>query len=230
MNRGRKPTPCPNSDELRRLHAEGFGPIEIGRRIGGGHKAIIRWLGELGIAYEVKKVRPRGVTPAYVKVAYLSSGKRHWVRLYGVWNAMRGRCNCPGIKDYPRYGARGIRVCEEWNDYDVFRAWAIQTGYRKHLTLDRIDVNGDYEPTNCEWIPKGEQQLNTRRTHVITANGETKTLMEWAKVCGITADQIRARIQHGWSGEHAVTIPIGSLPRGRGRGLKTFLFSEGTGS
>jgi len=155
-------------------------------------------------------MRQEVVTRGYARTARVPCIKVVWTKLYGVWNAMNGRCNSPGTKDYKRYGARGIRVCDEWGDYDEFRAWAITHGFRKGLTLDRIDSNGNYEPDNCRWIPKGEQQLNTRRTHQLTVGGETKPLPTWAKLYGLDPHQIRGRLRAGWSHEHAVTIPPGA--------------------
>lgn len=148
----------------------------------------------------------------YARVAEMPGGRRVWTKLYGVWNAMRGRCNCPGTKDYPRYGARGVRVCEEWNDYGAFRAWALSSGFRKGLTLDRKDSNGNYEPSNCQWIPKGEQQDNIRRAIRLTLNGVTRSLYRWARVVGMSADLLRSRHYEGWTDEQVLTTPV--LPGG----------------
>lgn len=84
--------------------------------------------------------------------------------LYAVWKAMRQRCNNPNHRDYKWYGARGVRICNEWNDYSVFREWSISNGYDKSLTIDRIDGLSDYSPNNCRWITIQEQQRNRRKT------------------------------------------------------------------
>lgn len=95
-------------------------------------------------------------------------GGRH-ERLYGVWYNMRQRCENAKEKSYPYYGGRGIRVCDEWRDYATFREWALANGYdpeaeKGKCTIDRIDVNGNYEPTNCRWVSMAEQNSNKRRT------------------------------------------------------------------
>lgn len=89
-------------------------------------------------------------------------------RLYGVWKSMRKRCNCKTHDDYKYYGAKGIKVCEEWNDFLKFKEWAEKTGYQKDApfgvcTIDRIDSSKGYSPDNCEWITIQEQQYRRIR-------------------------------------------------------------------
>jgi len=83
-------------------------------------------------------------------------------KLRGVWAQMRQRCNNPNHKDYSNYGGRGISVCPEWDEYTAFRNWAISAGYKEGLTIDRINVDGNYTPENCRWIPLSEQMKNRR--------------------------------------------------------------------
>ena len=129
-------------------------------------------------------------------------------RLYVSWCNMKSRCNNERNIMFKSYGGRGISVCREWeSSFDIFMKWAISNGYKDGLTLDRIDVNGNYQPNNCRWIPSSEQTLNTRRNHLITAFGETKTIKEWADSSGIKYDTIERRInQYGWSAEDAVSM------------------------
>lgn len=92
----------------------------------------------------------------------LMSTPRSYTRLYGVWQSMKSRCSNPNVEGFKNYGGRGIQVCAEWLDYEVFRAWAIEAGYRKGLTIERKDNDGDYCPANCKWIPKEKQSKSTR--------------------------------------------------------------------
>ena len=89
--------------------------------------------------------------------------KKNASRLYGIWLGMKTRCSNPTHHDYHYYGERGVSVCEEWaNNYLSFKHWAIDNGYDDSLTIDRIDVNGNYEPSNCRWVTMCEQSQNKR--------------------------------------------------------------------
>lgn len=98
----------------------------------------------------------------------MSGHTRHGMcgtRIYNIWRDMRHRCNCPGMKNYQHYGGRGISVCSEWNNlFEAFYDWAMNNGYSEELTIDRIDVNGNYEPLNCRWTTKSVQNANRRST------------------------------------------------------------------
>lgn len=84
----------------------------------------------------------------------------HYTKLYGVWAAMKRRCQNPNSRYYNRYGGRGIKVCSEWQEYIPFRDWALSSGYKEGLSIDRIDVDGDYCPENCRWVDMKVQQNN----------------------------------------------------------------------
>ena len=82
--------------------------------------------------------------------------KEKRTRLYSIWRHMRGRCLHPRDKDYPYYGAKGVKVCQEWAEFVPFREWALANGYADNLTIDRIDNNQGYSPDNCQWLPNNE--------------------------------------------------------------------------
>lgn len=129
-------------------------------------------------------------------------------RLSGVHSNMKARCSNPNNPHYKYYGGRGITVCEEWQHVDKFREWAYNNGYKPGLTIDRIDVNGNYEPNNCRWVTMQEQQFNKTDSHLITYKGETKCLAEWENQLGIDHRTILARLNNGWTVEQALFTPI----------------------
>ena len=116
----------------------------------------------------------------------------------------------PANNRYNSYGGRGIKICDAWlNDIDSFRIWAINNGYKDGLSIERIDVNKDYSPENCKWIPPIEQHNNTQRSVFITFNGKTQTLTQWANELNIKKSTLHNRIRvHGWSIERAFTEPV----------------------
>ena len=130
-------------------------------------------------------------------------------RLYGIWRSMRTRCSCLSDTSYGDYGARGIVVCPEWEIYTTFRSWAIANGYAENLTIDRIDNDGPYCPTNCRWISSAEQQNKTRRSRYLTIEGEKMTLAEWARDprCQVGYQTLKTRVLRGWGGEAALLLP-----------------------
>lgn len=127
-------------------------------------------------------------------------------KLYKTWNNMISRCYCNSFRNFKNYGGRGITVCKEWKeDFQTFADWALSHGYSDELTLDRIDVNGNYEPSNCRWITNKEQQHNKRSNRYITFNGKTHTLKQWSEITGIHPKTISTRIDRGWTIEEALT-------------------------
>lgn len=99
-------------------------------------------------------------------------------RLYSIWCGMRSRCNRPTHHAYYLYGGKGVNVCEEWNEYDAFKKWALSNGYADNLCIDRIDSNGNYEPSNCRWITASENTARANKNHttrkVIRGEGSSK--------------------------------------------------------
>ena len=126
-------------------------------------------------------------------------------RLYKIYRKMRERTEYESSNRWDDYGGRGIKVCDDWvNSYESFRDWALTNGYDNTLSIDRIDVNGNYEPSNCRWVDSKTQARNTRSN--IKFNG--KTLTEWAEITGINHKVLWARINKlGWTLEKALSTP-----------------------
>lgn len=141
-----------------------------------------------------------------VRIAYFTKHGQYGTRLYNIWANMKRRCSNPNSDDYKHYGARGISVCEEWNEFTGFYSWAKASGYTEDLTLDRIDVDGNYEPCNCRWVDMKEQENNRTNNVMIEFNGECHTRQQWSEITGIKYTTIRNRIDNlGWPVEKALT-------------------------
>lgn len=140
------------------------------------------------------------------------ANKKHGMngsRLNWVWRAMRGRCLNSNSKDYKRYGGRGITICNEWDKFFEFYNWAMNSGYKDGLTLDRIDVNGNYCPENCRWVTRKKQANNIRRNIVLEYKGEVHTLSEWADIIGIPYRVLSHRYYRGWEIEDMLERELG---------------------
>lgn len=125
-----------------------------------------------------------------------------------VWHNMIYRCYHEKHQSYKWYGGRGIGVCDEWiNDYQSFKKWAYLNGYVDGLSLDRIDVNGNYCPQNCRWVQRKEQASNTSRNRLITYNGQTKTLTQWSEQTGIGYSCLQTRLDKNVPVALAFTLP-----------------------
>lgn len=144
-------------------------------------------------------------------VSVFTTHGRSKSKLYRVWASIKDRCyrqECAGFKDY---GARGIRMCKEWkNNFQSFYDWAIANNYKDGLTIERKDVNGNYCPDNCCWIPKEQQSRNRRNSHFITYHGETKTLSEWSRELHIDRGSVRSKEKELGSGELAIEAILNS--------------------
>lgn len=130
-----------------------------------------------------------------------------YTRIYNIWRKMKERCLNPNADNYRYYGARGVKVCDEWMSFEGFYEWVKTSGYRDDLTIDRINVFDNYCPGNCRWATMREQNNNTTRNHTITIGKETRTIQGWADEMGINRSTILSRLQNGWSPEDAVLMP-----------------------
>lgn len=131
-------------------------------------------------------------------------------KLYTIWLAIKRRCNYKNDVRYSIYGGKGIVICNEWeHDFLVFESWAINNGYLEELSIDRIDVNGNYEPDNCRWVTMKVQQNNRSNNRLLEYNGQTLTLSEWSDKTGINLKVLHARLNKlGWSVKKALTKPL----------------------
>lgn len=143
---------------------------------------------------------------------------RRWERLYGIYAGIKSRCYNPNREKYQIYGARGIKICDEWlgpNGYANFRGWAINNGYdpeapKGACTIERINVDGDYCPENCKWASVKEQANNRRSSRFLECDGEIHTLAQWQEITGIGGRTIQVRIDKlHWTTEEAIKTPVG---------------------
>ena len=127
-------------------------------------------------------------------------------RIYHTWRDIKDRCTNSHKEGYKNYGGRGIKVCDDWfNSFESFYDWAMAHGYNDDLTIERIDVNGDYCPENCTWATRAEQSYNKRNNIKLTYKGETHNLKEWEEITGIKASILRGRYQNKWDVERILT-------------------------
>lgn len=133
-------------------------------------------------------------------------------RIYKIFCGMKSRCFNPNNYSYSHYGARGIVVCNEWmgdNGFDNFYEWSMKNGYSDELSIDRIDVNGNYEPANCRWATNKEQANNTRKNKKYEYNNQCHTLKEWSEIVGIDYFTLVSRINKcNWNFERAIKEPV----------------------
>lgn len=193
-----------------------FGMLTVGNLVPGENKAgRARWECKcdcgntriiVGAELRAGKVKSCG---CYRSSVLASSGFRHGghgTPEWKVWTDMLRRCEKPARKAYKHYGARGIKVCERWHDFTNFVA---DMGPRMPgMSLERKDVNGDYEPGNCIWIPLNEQSKNTRRTVRVKVNGNSMCLADACRTIGVSRSRTQDRIKKlGWTFDKAVTEP-----------------------
>lgn len=121
---------------------------------------------------------------------------KHGCRLYRIWQAMLNRCRNKNAANYKYYGGIGISVCNEWESYPNFEKWALKNGYNDGLTIDRIDENGNYEPSNCRWASMLEQNnLHKRNVYKLNLDGDTVSLKVFCDRVGLSYDMIETRLK-----------------------------------
>ena len=194
-----------------------YGRLTVINRVGRNKSGSITWLCKCDCGKEIvtsgKALRGgetrscgcgRNEKIAAIGKENATHGGRH-TKLYSHWSIMKARCYNPKHNRYELYGGRGITVCAEWvNSFEVFRDWALANGYRDGLTIDRKDNDGPYSPDNCRWATAKQQGNNRRCNRMITCNGETHTLAEWAELTGIKRQTIQTRLTRGWTVSRAL--------------------------
>lgn len=158
------------------------------------------WIVQAGNLKKIKTCR---------ECSFRNPHKKHGdygTRLYNIYMGMRNRCENKNNSSYSHYGGRGIYVCSDWQDFNAFKEWALANGYDDAKSIERIDVNGNYEPNNCTWIEMREQRHNTRVSRKFTLNGKTQDLALWAKEYGVNYYTLYSRIERGIDIETALTM------------------------
>ena len=194
-------------------------PVKISKVIKTGNRKRYYWLCECECG-KLTEVRPDALSFNSVKSCgclkyetsyknlsseyqFKSKYKIKDKRLYNCWRNMIKRCSNP-CKNNLKYKELGIEVCNEWEDYDTFAEWAINNGYKSNLTIDRIDFNGNYEPSNCRWVTKEFQNTNKSSNIVVEYNNKKITLMELSRITGITYPCLYKRYKQGDRGDRLI--------------------------
>lgn len=193
-----------------------FGKLTV-IKFEGREKRFLMWLCKCDCGNE-KIIR--GTSLTCVKNPTLSCGCNHIgrgniihssskTRLYNIWRNMKTRCYDTKATFYKRYGKRGITICDEWKEnFKTFKKWSLENGYSDNLEIDRIDNNGNYEPSNCKWATRKEQNNNKSNNHFVEINGETKTLKQWCEYKKIPYVTVTTRIHRGMDDKKAILTPV----------------------
>ena len=196
-----------------------YGRLSVKQRVENDKNGCVRWRCECDCG-GVTVVRANALRKGHIVSCGCYCREQHTThggfgtRLYPIWRSMMDRCFRETHRSYKDYGGRGIKVCAEWREFEKFRGWAITNGYdetspRWQCTLDRIDVNGDYTPSNCRWVDMKVQGRNKRNNRLLDYNGEQHTLSEWAEILGVGYQTLYARItRYGWNGNDVLGQPV----------------------
>ena len=163
----------------------------------------------------IKKVRKDGLTSGSTKSCGCknkrnSTHNKSKTKLYYAHQDIKSRCYNPKNKFFKDYGGRGIKVCDEWiKDFEMFYEWSIKNGFRKGLSIDRIDNDGDYSPENCRWVDMRTQNRNKKSNVYVTYKGKTQLLVDWANEKGMNRGTLSSRLISGWTLEEALETPVG---------------------
>lgn len=208
-----------NAYHLKPMKGKRFGRLVVKEYAGKGKWLCLCDCGNIK-AIDGNRLRSRGTLSCgcLQKERASKANTRHGqakTRLYSIYRGMKARCKNPHLKEFERYGGRGITVCEEWaQSFEAFAKWAYENGYAENLTIDRIDNEKGYSPENCRWTGYLIQGRNRRNVRQLTYNGVTKTFKEWSEETGVPFHTLRYRIlKLNWSAEKAFNVPV--VPSGK---------------
>lgn len=200
------------------LTGQKFGRLTAIKRVGSSKNKSALWLCKCDCGNEIiatsnnlrnGNTQSCGCLATEIRRKLCTKHNMRNTRIYRTWKSIRQRCYYERNDHYKYYGARGIIVCEEWKkDFLSFYNWAMANGYRDDLTIDRINVNGNYEPSNCRWITLKEQNNNRRSNHLITYNNETKNLQQWIDKFGIKRADFYYLLKKGYKETEILNILI----------------------
>lgn len=214
LSKGKTNCGCKNN-KTKNLIGKKFGRLKVIKYVGKDENKQRIWLCKCDCGKE-KRVSTRYLTSGDTKSCgcllsdtsreyYSKLNKTHGMthtRLYTKWRGMIDRCYNKNTNGYNNYGGRGIKVCDEWkNNFENFYDWAIKTGYKDGLTIDRINVNEDYSPSNCKWATVKEQANNKRNNCYLDYKGEKRTLKQWSEKLNVKYATLKCRKDKGWKNE-----------------------------
>lgn len=195
------------------LTGQRFGRLTVVKKSDERSHGSVKWVCKCDCG-NTKVVVGRSLRKGYTKSCgciprghKIEHGMSH-TRIFNIWQKMIRRCESPNDKSYPRYGGRGITVCEKWHSFQPFYEWAKENGYDDTLTIDRIDNDKGYSPDNCRWSDAYTQSQNRRSCLVFEKDGKSQTLKQWCRDIGISYTTVYQRIRHGWSFERAISEPV----------------------
>lgn len=176
---------------------------------GNGKKPVVKWECQCSCGKSIA-IKSYSLISGHTKSCgcqKVKHGYSNKERLYQTWKNMRRRCCDPKNKRWEQYGGKGITVCPEWNDYSKFRKWAMESGYTDDLTIDRIDVDGNYCPENCRWADAKTQANNVSRNRIVDVKGQKMTMAELADSLGMSYSAVQHRIERGWDINKIISTP-----------------------
>lgn len=199
--------------KVKNLIGQKFNKLSVIQRAKNSKSGNIRWLckcecGKYTIvsSQNLKTGHTKSCGCLNKNATYITHNKSK-TKLYKIWQGMKKRCFNKNEEHYKYYGERGIIVCDEWkNDFMSFYNWAINNEYKDNFTIERIDVNGNYEPSNCKWVTFQEQGYNKTNSKLYELNGEIKCLSQWCKLYNVDYHLVYKRLQRGWDLKSSLTI------------------------